>query len=416
MLLGQDDADSLHTGSSGLDLSLSPGPLILATQFGSEETLCRLTLSVRSRFLEGSVFMPSLEYLDLAGGRNQRVALDAVPFILGRKASAHFVIHSTEVSKEHAEIYVYEGKYRIRDLRSTNGTCVNGKPVDDIELQDGDIIHLGQSEFRFLADAMAPVDTEMNSLPGTELAPKGASVPPSVLYGRPLLLDLLKDGAVRAVFQPIVDLHTSTTIAHEALGRGTSRDLSTRPVELFRLASKCNLARELSQLFRRAALRDSRQLDTGTTLFCNLHPLEVKHLDDAAMDELIPTMPVGHRLVLEVHEDAVTDLATLRRLREHLKKRGVGLAYDDFGAGQSRIAELAEVPPDYIKLDMRLIRDIDRMNNRQDVVRAICTAAASLGVAVIAEGLERKEEADTCKALGCRYGQGFLLGHPEIRR
>ena len=75
--------------------------------------------------------------------------------------------------------------------------------------------------------------------------------------------------------------------------------------------------------------------------------------------ELKKAFRKGQRMVLEVHEGVVTDLPTMHWLRDQLNDLGVGLAYDDFGAGQSRLTELAEVPPDFIKLDMSLIRGID---------------------------------------------------------
>jgi EAL domain-containing protein (putative c-di-GMP-specific phosphodiesterase class I) len=121
----------------------------------------------------------------------------------------------------------------------------------------------------------------------------------------------------------------------------------------------------------------------------------------------------SQRVVLEVHEGVVTDLPGMRRLREQLNGLGMGLAYDDFGAGQSRLTELAEVPPDFIKLDMSLIRGIDAAVARQDLVLALTRVMADLGIRIIAEGIETAEEAKTCLDLGCNFGQGFLFGHPQ---
>jgi EAL domain-containing protein (putative c-di-GMP-specific phosphodiesterase class I) len=122
----------------------------------------------------------------------------------------------------------------------------------------------------------------------------------------------------------------------------------------------------------------------------------------------------GRRLVvIEVHEDVVADTSTLRWLRQQLNALGIGLAFDDFGSGQARLAELAEAPPDFIKLDRRLIRDIDRDKARQDLVQALNRVSADLGVQLIAEGIETREEAATCLELGCHFGQGFLFGPPH---
>ena len=101
-------------------------------------------------------------------------------------------------------------------------------------------------------------------------------------------------------------------------------------------------------------------------------------------------------------------------LRDQLRRMGFALAFDDFGVGQARLAVLADAPPDFIKIDVPLVRDIDHTPGRQDVVGSICDLAAYLNVKVIAEGLETQAEVETCRSLGCQFGQGFLLGHDEL--
>ena len=155
-------------------------------------------------------------------------------------------------------------------------------------------------------------------------------------------------------------------------------------------------------------------MTVGEYVFCNLHPDEFTRLLPVNMEQFLPILPANRKLVLEVPEDVNAESALLRELRDQLRVYGVGLAFDDFGVGQSRLAEFADVPPDFIKLDIRLVRDIDVNGGRRDVVRAICEMAQRLKVTVIAEGLERQEELETCIQLGCQLGQGFLLGHPEL--
>jgi hypothetical protein len=89
------------------------------------------------------------------------------------------------------------------------------------------------------------------------------------------------------------------------------------------------------------------------------------------------------------------------------------VAYDHFGAGQARFLELAEVPPDFIKLDMRLIRNIHKSASRQKLIRGIVQSGQDQGVQVIAEGVESDAEAQACQDLGCNFGQGFFFGHPQ---
>jgi EAL domain-containing protein (putative c-di-GMP-specific phosphodiesterase class I) len=103
-------------------------------------------------------------------------------------------------------------------------------------------------------------------------------------------------------------------------------------------------------------------------------------------------------------------------LRGQLHERGIGLAYDDFGSGQARLTELAEVPPDFIKLDKALIRDIHTATARQELVRALVRVSTDLGIRLIAEGIEAVEEMEVCIDLGCQFGQGFFFGRPQAVR
>ena len=119
------------------------------------------------------------------------------------------------------------------------------------------------------------------------------------------------------------------------------------------------------------------------------------------------------QFVVEINEKAIVDLVALRKLRDEFREVGLQVAYDDFGAGQARFLELADLPPDYVKLDMALVRDLHLNGARQSLVRAITKASLDLGVKVISEGIETREEADICQSLGCTYGQGFLFSRPQ---
>ena len=125
------------------------------------------------------------------------------------------------------------------------------------------------------------------------------------------------------------------------------------------------------------------------------------------------SFPDQYQIVLEVREGVVADLETLKWLRAHLQEIGIGLAYDDFGSGPARLTELVEIPPDFIKLDKSLVRNIDHCTARQELVQALNAVIANRGVHTIAEGIERPEEAEVCQRLGCRFGQGFHMGRPQ---
>jgi EAL domain-containing protein (putative c-di-GMP-specific phosphodiesterase class I) len=238
--------------------------------------------------------------------------------------------------------------------------------------------------------------------------------PVSVIRSAQYLRELLTQHQVRILFQPIVALDPpGQVLGFEALARGTHRELSVQPGELFRLADQCGMATDLSRLFREAAVEESLLLTDGECLFLNLHPAELSgHGLLESLAELKGRM--GNRaIVLEINEHAIADLDTMRRLGRELRNLGIRLAYDDFGAGQARFLELAEVPPDFIKLDMRLVRGIEVADARRALLLALNRASAELGVAIIAEGIETAIEAEVCRQMGCQFGQGYHFGPPE---
>jgi EAL domain-containing protein (putative c-di-GMP-specific phosphodiesterase class I) len=354
---------------------------------------------------------PFLEHFPEPGGAVQRITLERFPFRIGRSEKADFIVFSRRVSKEHAQIRVQNGdEYSVHDLSSTNGTFVNGKRIQDSPLVNGDILHVAHKEFRF--GCRASVSLDATTLGRTEC---GSEVfPLSILRGGKHLREMLNQHLVSAVFQPIVSLASGVVLGYESLGRGVHAELAESPSDLFDLAEKCQLAAELSRTFRQAGVKEATHLDSRLRLFFNLHPSELPN--DSLLGSLCEAQQIlgeNRAIVLEVHENLVTDTASLIRLRARLNQLGIGLAYDDFGSGQARLAELAEVPPDFVKLDMKLIRDVDQSRPRQDLVLALARLCATLGVQLIAEGIESQEEATTCLQLGCQFGQGYLFGRPQ---
>ncbi len=350
-----------------------------------------------------------LEHYPETGEGAHRLLLDHFPFCIGRNASAHYCINSRHVSKEHAQLVRDAGLIVIRDLGSTNGTFVNGQRIEQAVLNHGDIVHVAHKEFRFGRDASVVQDVEAVN---TDRA--SGSSPVSAIQNAECLKEMLRRENVRTLFQPIVTLGTNEVIGYEALGRGTHDKLSASPAYLFSVATQGNLAPELSRLFRRVAVREADGLPRGSRVFLNLHPAELR---DATFLKSLQNVPAdvggGRRVVLEFHEEAVTDRAAMRRLRDQLNALGIGLAYDDFGAGQSRLSELADVPPDYVKLDKSLVHDLHESPGRQELVRALVRLGGDLGIRIIAEGVEIREEAEACLNLGCHFGQGYFFGRPQ---
>jgi EAL domain-containing protein (putative c-di-GMP-specific phosphodiesterase class I) len=356
---------------------------------------------------------PFLELCVEKGGPVQKVPLLKVPFVIGRSETADHTIYSNTISKEHAVIVMTDGRYAVRDLQSTNGTFVNGAPTVEQVLVDGDIVHLAQIEFCFRHPAAR---MSAATLAGGEEVERtqamSAGQPDSTIRGTLLLREMIGREAVEVVYQPVVTLATREVVGYEALGRGMHAGLSRDPEPLLRLADQCGLSVELSELFRRVAIGSSPRLPARSRLFLNVHPRELEG------DRLVTTlsslveMPAaaGHPLVIEIAESSVTDVGAMATFKHECARLGVEFAYDDFGAGQARLLELTDIPPDYLKLDRAMIADIESAKPRREMVRAMLRVVRRLGVRTIAEGIESETVARICEQLGCDLGQGFLFG------
>jgi EAL domain-containing protein (putative c-di-GMP-specific phosphodiesterase class I) len=342
----------------------------------------------------------------------QRTPVQPLPFRVGRAPGLQLVLSSAHVSKLHAEIYSDGRSVRVRDLGSRNGTFLNREPIAEAPLHEGDVLHFGDFEFRVARDReeeKAGVGDDEGTLIRT------APLSRHFVSGASEVRKLIDQGAVTTFFQPIVTLPSRRVAAYEALGRGRMPGLPESPVELFDVAGQLGpgAQAELSRLFRRRAVELVRDRPEPPVLFLNTHPVELEMPGLLESLEELRTYAPQVDLVLEIHESALARTDVITWLRARLLEINVGLAYDDFGAGQARLFELAEAPPHYLKFDRRFVTGLDHAPvPRQRLVASLVAAARELLVKTVAEGVETAEEAASCMRAGFSYAQGYHFGRP----
>jgi EAL domain-containing protein (putative c-di-GMP-specific phosphodiesterase class I) len=342
----------------------------------------------------------------------RRMTIRPLPFRIGRRAGLELVLPSQLVSKLHAEIYSEAGVLRLRDLDSTNGTFVNRNRIQDVAIADGDVLHFADFEFRLgreeRSDTSAPADEGYETVAfGNRLLPHHFPV------GTRELKELLAESSVGIVFQPIVRLPGGQVAGYEALGRGQHPGVPASPAVLFQIAESAGLASELSRLFRRRAVELVRNRTDLPALFLNTHPTEWEQPGLVESLEEVMRLAPQVKLILEIHESVLAVPLTIQALRARLDQLGIGLAYDDFGAGQARLIELAEAPPHFLKFDRRFVTDIDKATaSKQRLLAALVAAARELRVETVAEGVATAEEAEVVTRMGFTHAQGFLFGRP----
>jgi len=339
----------------------------------------------------------------------QRVRLEPLPFTVGRTSQSNLMLDSSGISRNHARFFHKDGKMFVEDTGSTNGTHLNRDLLHGpAQIQDGDIVHFAEVECRV-------VDIEA-ARQGDSVGRTRAVTPvlsTSLPLGTREYQQLLQQQMVTAHFQPIVR-SDGELFAYEVLGRGTHPDLPDAPLPLFEIAESLNLEVPFSEMLREIGLKLAQSHGVDVPCFLNIHPAEVTDAPRLlrTLQDFRERMP-DRAAVLEIHEGAVTDLKQMREVRRQLNTLNIGLAYDDFGAGQARLLEVAEVPPDYVKFDMALIRDIDKASDaRQSMLTMLVNFCQESGIKTLAEGVARSEEADACRRLGFDLYQGFHFGRP----
>jgi EAL domain-containing protein (putative c-di-GMP-specific phosphodiesterase class I) len=378
--------------------------------FGPEQAAGLRERIQEARAAAGAVGSWVLESPAGSDGSIRRTPIQPLPFRIGRTNGFELVLASNHVSKAHAEIFTDGLTLRVRDLGSRNGTFLNRENVSDGPLHDGDVLHIGDYEFRV---ARHLLEEECPDAEGTIL--QTAPLSRHFVSGAAKVRELIDQGAVTMHFQPIVTLPGARVMAYEALGRGRFPDLPESPVELFDLAGALgpDVQAELSRLFRRKAVELVKDRPEPPMLFVNTHPVELERPGLVESLEELRAFAPNVDLVLEIHESALAQTDFITWLRNRLLEINVSLAYDDFGAGQARLFELAEAPPHYLKFDRRFVTGLENAPvSRQRLVASLVAAARELLVKTLAEGVENKEEADACLRAGFSLAQGYHFARP----
>ena len=225
------------------------------------------------------------------------------------------------------------------------------------------------------------------------------------------LRSALRDRAVYVDYHPIVHAETQKVFGYEALARGVPRSLRS-PEVMFEVAAEADLIWELSRLCRSRAIEGmSTRLSGDELLFLNVDPSDFADPEFAATFERDVRDP--SRIVIEITErTAIKDYPKFREKLKGFRDLGYRFAVDDAGSGYAGLGSIANLEPDFIKLDMSLINCIDTNFIKQNLVETMVKFANDQRAQVIAEGVERAEEMETVKSLGVHLVQGFFIHHP----
>lgn len=234
---------------------------------------------------------------------------------------------------------------------------------------------------------------------------------------RSQLHEILAEELISVLAQPIVSLKTGDVFGWEILARGPTNTAFHSPLDLFEFAYQADLLSKTEFLVIRQAFREIAKKHIKEQVFINVtavtlcHPLLLNHVLDL-LKEYPQIQP--SQIVFEITErHGIKDFAHMGKILAAYRARGIRFAVDDAGAGYSSLQSISELIPDIIKIDKSLIQNIDQFSVKRSMLKALLSFAQDISCQVVAEGIEREEEADILFEHKVDMGQGFYFARPE---
>jgi diguanylate cyclase (GGDEF)-like protein len=236
-----------------------------------------------------------------------------------------------------------------------------------------------------------------------------------VIKMKDVLNILIEDRKLTFVFQPVIDVRTGEIYAYEALMRSMMPELKS-PDEILRVARSQSKLYQIEKLTFEIVLdwmQKNRHRIGDKRIFVNSVPNQV--FTDEDLNEMRNTYgDLFGKIVLEITENEFSGREEIRKKIGIFRKLGAKVAIDDYGSGYSNTSALLTIEPNFLKIDMSIIRDIDKDSDKQHLVESIIAYASKKNMKIIAEGVESIGEMSTVIKLGVDYIQGFYFAVPDF--
>ncbi|WP_226669429.1 EAL domain-containing protein [Metabacillus litoralis] len=228
--------------------------------------------------------------------------------------------------------------------------------------------------------------------------------------------DIIQKREITLLAQPIIDLASKQIKAWEFLTRGPKNTSLENPLQLFSLARQSNLIYDLELLVLEKAFQMIGRVGCRDDVFLNFTPITLGNKRFIpALEKLLKRYDdiLPNKMIFEVTErDSIDGLTFFHDNIKELRKMGFRIAVDDTGAGYSSLHTISEILPDIIKIDRSVIQDIDTNTVKESMLKGLILIAKETGSLVVAEGIEKKEEADVLMRNQVDLAQGYFYAKP----
>ncbi len=236
------------------------------------------------------------------------------------------------------------------------------------------------------------------------------------------LVEMLRAQAIYSVFQPIVRMPNNGEVpeifGYECLMRGEHQGSVVAPDTMLQMARGAGLIFQLDLAARRAAIVGAGRYKIKEKIFINFSPNSIYDPWHCLRSTVNAVDEVGlsrEQVVFEITEsEKMPAVKHLQRIVEFYREEGFQVALDDVGSGYSSLNILAQLQPDFVKLDMGLVRDVDHDKTKAIVARKLIETVKEMELATIAEGIERIEELDWMRGVGADFAQGYYFARPNL--
>lgn len=229
-------------------------------------------------------------------------------------------------------------------------------------------------------------------------------------------MEILQNGDIRTVFQPIISLKNGELLGYEALSRGPADSVFNNPEKLFDFARVYGRLWELEFLCRIKALENMSKNNPSFCIFLNVDPhiIDDEKFKKGFTKDFLREFNINpENVVFEITEkNSVVDIRSFKKIIDNYKDQGYRIAIDDTGSGYSGLKLITEIHPHFIKLDMNLIRDIDKDGLKYALIKTFYDFCLVTDIKLIAEGIETENELNSLVEIGIDYGQGYYIQRP----